>query len=76
LAPYDLTGDRKTVVKANWGRFAFDPGIILADAANPNTSTQYAVWTWNDLNGDRVFHDHERAGSQPTQQFGVNPRLA
>jgi hypothetical protein len=42
----------------------------LADAVNPNTSTQYAVWTWDDLNGDRVFQDNERVGTQPTIQFG------
>jgi hypothetical protein len=69
-ATYDLTGDGRTVLKANWGRFAFNPGVNLADAVNPNTSTQYEVWTWNDLNGDRVFQDDERVGSAPTQKFG------
>ena len=29
-ATYDLTGDGKTVLKANWGRFYFNPGITLA----------------------------------------------
>jgi hypothetical protein len=69
-ATYDLRGDGKTVLKANWGRFAFNPGVNLADAVNPNTSTQYEVWTWDDLNGDRVFQLNERVGSQPTQKFG------
>ena len=69
-ATYDLTGDGKTVLKANWGRFAFNPGVNLADAVNPNTSTQYEVWTWNDLNSDRIFQDNERAGAAPTQKFG------
>jgi hypothetical protein len=69
-ATYDLTGDGKTVFKANWGRFAFNPGVNLADAVNPNTSTQYEVWTWNDLNGDRMFQDTERVGAAPTQKFG------
>jgi hypothetical protein len=71
-ATYDLTGDGRTVLKANWGRFSFNPGVNLADAVNPNTSTQYAVWTWNDLNGDKVFQDNEKVGSAPTQQFGGN----
>jgi hypothetical protein len=80
-ATYDLTGDGKTVLKANWGRFAFNPGVNLADAVNPNTSTQYEVWSWSDLNGDRVFQDNERAGAAPTQKFGgttntsINPNL-
>jgi hypothetical protein len=69
---YDLSGDGRTVLKANWGRFAFNPGVNLADAVNPNTSTQYAVWTWNDLNGDRVYQDNEKVGTAPTQQFGGN----
>ena len=69
---YDVAGDGRTVVKANYGRFAFNPGVNLADAVNPNTSTQYAVWTWNDLNGDLVFQDNEKVGSAPTQQFGGN----
>jgi hypothetical protein len=69
-ATYDLTGDGRTVFKANWGRFAFNPGVNLADAVNPNTSTQYEVWTWNDLNDDRVFQDNERGGAAPTQKFG------
>ena len=69
-ATYDVGGDGRTVLKANWGRFAFNPGVNLADAVNPNTSTQYEVWTWNDLNGDRVFQDDERVGAAPTQKFG------
>jgi hypothetical protein len=69
-ATYDLRGDGKTVLKANWGRFAFNPGVNLADASNPNTSTQYEVWTWDDINGDRVFQLNERVGAQPTQKFG------
>jgi hypothetical protein len=54
-AIYDLMGDGKTVLKANWGRFYFNTGVNLADAVNPNTSNQYADYTWNDLNGDRVY---------------------
>ena len=44
-ATYDLTGDGKTVLKGNWGRFYFNPGVNLADAVNPNTANQYADWT-------------------------------
>ena len=59
-ATYDLTGDGKTVLKANWGRFYFNPGVNLADAVNPNTSDQYVDYNWNDLNGDRVFQNGEQ----------------
>jgi hypothetical protein len=59
-ATYDLTGDGKTVLKANWGRFYFNTGVSLADAINPNTSNQYSDFNWNDLNGDRVFQEGEQ----------------
>jgi hypothetical protein len=62
-AVYDLTGDGKTVLKANWGRFYFNPGVNLADAVNPNTANQYADYTWNDLNNDRVFQAGEEVGT-------------
>ena len=58
-AIYDVMGDGKTVLKANWGRFYFNPGVNLADAINPNTSNQYADYGWNDVNGDRVFQEGE-----------------
>ena len=59
-ATYDLTGDGKTVLKANWGRFYFNPGVNLADSVNPNTSDQYVDYNWTDRNGDRVFQDGEQ----------------
>jgi hypothetical protein len=58
-AIYDIQGDGKTVLKANWGRFFFNPGVNLADALNPNTSNQYADYTWNDVNGDRLYQPGE-----------------
>jgi hypothetical protein len=67
-ATYDLRGDGKTVLKANWGRFYFNPGVALADAVNPNTANQYADYTWNDLNGDRVYQQGEEVGS-PNPNF-------
>lgn len=69
-ATYDVMGDGKTVVKANYGRFAFNPGVNLADAVSENTSNQYEVWPWQDLNGDRKYQDNEKVGAQPTQKFG------
>ncbi len=67
-ATYDLTGDGKTVLKANWGRFYFNPGVNLADAVNVNTGSQYADHVWNDLNNDRIFQNGEQ-GTQ-IQRFG------
>jgi hypothetical protein len=67
-ATYDLMGDGKTVLKANWGRFYYNTGVTLADAINPNTSQQYADWNWNDLNGDRIYQEGEETNL--TQRFG------
>jgi len=67
-ATYDVTGDGKTVLKANWGRFYFNPGVNLGDAVNVNTANQFADHVWNDLNGDRIFQEGE-AGTQ-VQRFG------
>jgi hypothetical protein len=58
-ATYDLMGDGRTVLKGNWGRFYFNPGVNLADAINPNTSDQYADWNWNDRNTDRIYQEGE-----------------
>jgi hypothetical protein len=74
-ATYDLTGDGKTVLKANWGRFYFNTGVSLADAINPNTSQQYADYNWNDLNGDRIFQEGETVGA-PFTVFGGTSNVA
>ncbi len=58
-ATYDLLGDGTTVLKGNWGRFYFNPGVNLADAVNLNTSDQYADWNWTDRNGDRIYQEGE-----------------
>jgi hypothetical protein len=69
-ATYDIVGDGKTVLKANWGRFYFNPGVNLADSVNPNTANQYADHVWNDLNNDRIFQEGEQ-GVLQTRFGGV-----
>ena len=69
-ASYDLFGDGSTVLKGNYGRFYFNPGVNLADAVNPNTANQYSDHVWNDFNDDRVFQDGEQ-GVLQTRFGGV-----
>jgi hypothetical protein len=57
---YDLTGDGKTVVKANYGFFWHNPGVGVAGNANPNTAAKSETWTWNDVNGDRRWQPGEQ----------------
>ena len=56
---YDLSGNGKTVLKANYGRYYFNTGVGFADAANPNTGTQTRTYTWTDRNGDRLWQPGE-----------------
>ena len=67
-AVYDLTGDGKTVLKANFGQYAYNPGVNLADSVNPNTAEQYSLWNWTDRNADRLFQPGEETSL--VQRFG------
>ncbi len=69
-ASYDIFGDGKTVLKGNYGRYYFNPGVNLADSVNPNTANQYADFVWNDLNNDRIFQPGEQ-GVLQTRFGGV-----
>jgi hypothetical protein len=78
-AIYDFAGDGKTVLKANFGRFYFNPGVNLADAVNPNTADQYTDYTWVDRNGDLVFQEGEEGVFQTrfggTANAAIDPNL-
>ena len=75
---YDLAGDGKTVVKANYGLYWHNPGVGIPNDANPNTGTKSATYGWNDVNGDRRW----QAGEQTTLQtaslegaVGLDPNI-
>ena len=54
---WDIRGNGKTTIKANYGRFYFNTGLAGGDV-NPAQSISY-TFTWTDLNGDRVFQMNE-----------------
>jgi len=56
---FDLAGDGRTVLKANYGFFWHNPGVGVGDSANPNTAGKQELWTWNDINGDRRWQPGE-----------------
>lgn len=66
---WDLTGDRKTVLKANWGLFWNNPGPALASSVNPIQALSY-TFAWNDRNADRLFTPDE-LGSFVSSTGGV-----
>lgn len=78
-AIYDLTGDGKTLLKANYGRYYFNPGVGLADTANPNTTTQFTEYAWNDRNGDLLWQLGESGNliqqSGGTANVVIDPNL-
>ena len=69
-ATYDLAGDGRTVLKAHFGRYYFNPGVNLADSVNPNTSDQFSEFVWSDPNADRLFQPGEE-GTLTTRQGGT-----
>ena len=52
---YDVAGDGRTVVKASYGLFWHNPGPGVSANANPNQNNKSVTYTWNDINGDRLF---------------------
>jgi hypothetical protein len=52
---FDLTGDGRTVVKANYGLYWHNPGVSRPGDGNPNQAAKTVTYAWNDLNGDRRF---------------------
>ena len=43
-ATYDLSGTGKTVLKANYGMYRFNPGVGVAASANPNQATKSVTY--------------------------------
>ena len=56
---YDLSGNGKTVVKANYGLYWHNPGATVSDRANPNTADKSSTWGWNDANRDKRWQPGE-----------------
>jgi carboxypeptidase family protein len=76
---FDLKGNGKTLLKANYGRYYFNPGVNLADAVNPNTSDQYTEYNWTDRNGDRLWQQGEEGAVRirvgGTANVEIDPNL-
>lgn len=76
---YDVQGNGKTVLKANFGRYYFNPGVGLADATNPNSSTQFCTYSWTDRSGDRLWQEGEQGAQQScsggTASTSIDPNL-
>jgi hypothetical protein len=68
---YDITGDGKTVLKANYALYWWNPGTTSIDSfVNPNAPDWRRRYVWNDLNGDGKWEQGEQ-GTLEQQVGGV-----
>ena len=58
-ATYKIDGAGKTVVKANAGRYWWNPDVNVASSVNANIATAYERYAWTDPNVDRSFQPAE-----------------
>ena len=82
---YDLAGDGKTVIKANWGVYKFNPGVGVAQDANPNQALKTITYQWLDnkvcpgcIPGDKIYQPGEEGSVTATALAGaitVDPNL-
>ena len=56
---FALTPDSRTVLKANYGQYWWNPGAALSQDVNPNPETWNQRYVWNDLNGDLIWQRGE-----------------
>ncbi|HYU77458.1 MAG TPA: carboxypeptidase regulatory-like domain-containing protein [Vicinamibacterales bacterium] len=78
---YDLSGNGKTVVKLNYGLYAFDPGISLGGNANPNQLIKSVTYTWADnkacagcIANDGIYQPGEE-GNQTASSLANNIKI-
>ena len=58
-ATFDVSGDGKTMLKGNYGRYWWNPGAELSATANPNPPVWQRRYVWSDTNGDRLWQPGE-----------------
>ena len=82
---YDIAGDGKTVLKLNWGLYAFNPGPGISADANPNQAQKSITYQWTDnracagcIAGDRIYQRGEEGNETARSLQGairVDPNL-
>jgi hypothetical protein len=68
---YDVLGDGKTVLKANYGSYWWNPGADLVFNISPNASAWWRRHRWTDLNNDNRWQPGEEAAVPSTTRGGT-----
>jgi hypothetical protein len=58
-AIFDLGGNGRTVLKANYGLYWHNPGVSVPASGNPNIASKFTTWNWNDINRDKRWQPGE-----------------
>ncbi len=66
---YDLLGDGKTVLKANYGSYWHNPGADLVFNISPNANAWWRRYRWTDTNNNNRWEPGEE-GAVPTSTRG------
>ncbi|HJU41448.1 MAG TPA: carboxypeptidase regulatory-like domain-containing protein [Vicinamibacterales bacterium] len=66
---YDVFGDGKTVLKANYGTYWFNPGADFVFNTSPNAPAWWKRYPWTDLNNNNRWEPGEQ-GAVPTSTRG------
>ena len=72
---YDLTGNGKTVLKANYGTYWWNPGADFVFNISPNASAWWRRYRWTDANNNNRWEPGEE-GALADQRGGVADRIA
>jgi hypothetical protein len=79
---FDLSGNGKTVIKANYGFFWHNPGVGISQNANPNIASKSVTYTWNDqadcagcIKGDKRWQPGEQVGNPTASALGGTIKL-
>ncbi len=75
---FDLAGDGKTVLKANYGLYWHNPGVSLGNSGNPNIASKSQTHAWNDANRDQRWQPGEEGVLQSASLEGaisVDPNI-
>jgi hypothetical protein len=67
---YDLSGDGKTVLKANYGKYWWNPGADFVFNIQGNSSSWWRRHRWNDLNNNNRWDPGEE-GAQVDRRGGA-----